>query len=95
MKVSNLQRRFPTGDEDCKVFRTLVAHLNVSFGIWLVTKCINCLDLLGDSDYLVIGQVELLYLLVGDALGENVDALVREQVVREVEQTQVDKLVHP
>ena len=58
-------------------------------------RCINCLDLLGDSDYLVIGQVELFYLLVGDALGENVDALVREKVVREVKQTQVDKLVHP
>ena len=65
-------------------FFLLVAHL-----------CINCLDLLGDPSYLVVGQVELLDLLVGDALGENVDALVGEQVVGEVEQTEVDKLVHP
>ena len=54
----------------------------------------NCLDLLGDSANLVIGQVELLYLLVGNALGENVDTLVGEQVVGEVEQAEVDKLVH-
>ena len=65
------------------------------FFLWVAHLCINCLDLLGDPSYLVVGQVELLDLLVGDALGENVDALVGEQVVGEVEQTEVDKLVHP
>ena len=65
------------------------------FFLLVAPLCINCLDLLGDPSYLVVGQVELLDLLVGDALGENVDALVGEQVVGEVEQTEVDKLVHP
>ena len=45
--------------------------------------------------YLVVGQVQLLDLLVGDALGENVNALIGEDVVREVKKGEVGQLVHP
>ena len=109
-KISNLQGRLPTGNEDCKVFPALVTHLNLLLDhfvygyfqnrlccclcILIVIISIICLDLPADSAYLVVGQVELLDLLVGDALGENVDALVCEDVVGEVEQAEVGQFVH-
>ena len=80
--MKNLQARLPAGDEDGKIFPTLVAHLFI------------CLHLGDKSAYLVVGQIELLDLLVGDALGENIDALVSEDVVGEVEHIEIDKLVH-
>ena len=45
--------------------------------------------------YLVVGQVQLLDLLVGDALGQHIDALVCEDVVGKAEVGDVHQLVHP
>ena len=44
--------------------------------------------------YLVVGQVQLLDLLVGDALGQHIDALVCEDVVGKAEVGDVHQLVH-
>ena len=45
--------------------------------------------------YLVVRQVQLLDLLVGDALGQHIDALVCEDVVGKAEVGDVHQLVHP
>ena len=45
--------------------------------------------------YLVVGQVQLLDLLVGDALGQHIDAFVCEDVVGKAEVGDVHQLVHP